>query len=132
MTLIRTIFTIAVAASLAILPARVGAIGVPAGSGTIVSMMTDCASMDDVSCESTPGMSAVGQAMPMSGDCDQSGDHGTKLPGACSTYCNSVPALPTTITVPLDIVLLPLFASAIAPSIDGVGVSPEPHPPKPV
>jgi hypothetical protein len=130
MRLVRTIFTLVVAASLAVLPARVGTIGVFGGSGTVASSMSDCASTGDTSCPPAQGMSAdAGDMAPMSHGCDRSGDHGTMLPGACSTYCNSLPTLATIIAIPADVVIIAAVATAVG-TMDGIGVSPEPHPPK--
>jgi len=133
MRLIRTIFTLVVAASLAALPARVGAIGVFGGSGTVSSSMADCASMGDTSCQPAQGMSAAAAAedmVPMSDGCDRSGDHGTMLPGACSTYCNSLPTLPTMAAITVHDVLIASVAPAVGAILDGISVPPEPHPPK--
>ena len=131
MRLVRTIFTLVVAASLAALPARVGAIGMSGGSGIVASSMSDCASMDDASCQPAQGMSAdAGDMAPMSDGCDRSGDRGTMLPGACSTYCNTLPALPTIAAIPADVVLTAAVPAAVGTIMDGIGVSPEPHPPK--
>jgi hypothetical protein len=131
MRLVRTFFTLIVAASLAALPARVGAIGMFGGSGTVVSSMADCASMADASCQPAQGTSAAAQDMaPMSDGCDRSGDRGTMLPGACSTYCNTLPALPTIAAIMADAVLIAAVAPAVGTIMDGIGVSPEPHPPK--
>jgi hypothetical protein len=131
MHLVRTIFTLVVAASLAALPARVGAIGMFGGSGTVASSMSDCASMGDASCQPAQGMSAdAGDMAPMPDGCDRSGDRGTMLPGACSTYCNTLPALPTIAAIPADVVLTAAVAPADGTIMDGIGVSPEPHPPK--
>ena len=55
MVLVRTVFTIIVAASLAVLSARVGAIGAVGSSAPIVSVAANCASMDDGSCQSESG-----------------------------------------------------------------------------
>ena len=130
MRLIRTIFTLVVAASLAALPARVGAIGMFGGSGAAASSMSDCASMGDASCPPAQSMSAhAGDMAPVSDGCDRSGDHGTMQPGACSTYCNSLPTLPTIIAIPADVVIIAAVATAVG-TMDGIGVSPEPHPPK--
>jgi hypothetical protein len=131
MRLARTFFTLVVAASLAVLPTRVGAIGIFGGSGTAAPSMSDCASMGDGSCQSAPSMSAdAGEMVPMSDGCDRSRGHGTLLPGACSTYCNSLPALPTIAAIPAGVVLIAAVVPAIGPIMDGIGVSPEPHPPK--
>jgi hypothetical protein len=130
MRLVRTIFTLVVAASLAVLPARAGAIGMIGGAGTVASSMTDCPSLGDISCKPAPGMSAdAGDMAPMSDGCDRSGDHGTMLPGACATYCNSLPTSPTIIAIPADVVIVDAVAPAVG-TMDGIGVSPEPHPPK--
>jgi hypothetical protein len=131
MRLIRTIFILVVAASLAALPARVGAVAMFGGSGTVSSSMSDCESMGDASCQPAQGMSAAAEDMvPMSDGCDRSGDHGTMLPGACSTYCNSLPTLPTIAAVTVQIVLIAAVAPAVDRTLDGISVSPEPHPPK--
>jgi hypothetical protein len=87
--------------------------------------------MDDASCQPAQGMSAnAGDMAPMSDGCDRSGDRGTMLPGACSTYCNTLPALPTIAAIPADVVLTAAVAPADGTIMDGIGVSPEPHPPK--
>jgi hypothetical protein len=133
MRLIRTIFTLVVAASLAALPARVGAIGMFGGPGTVSSLMADCASMGDTSCQPAQDMSeAAGDMAPMSDGCDRSGDHGTMLPGACSTYCNSLPTLPMMAAITAHVVLIVAIAPAVDTIMNGISVSPEPHPPKPV
>jgi hypothetical protein len=129
MPLVRTIFTLVVAASLAALPARGVAIGMFGGAGTGVASMADCASMGDFSCQPDHGM-AVGDLVPMSDGCDRSGDHGTPLPGACSTYCHSLPALPTIVCAAVDIVLIDSVAPPVVTTMDDIGISPEPHPPK--
>ncbi|HWN51159.1 MAG TPA: hypothetical protein VNO18_15305 [Xanthobacteraceae bacterium] len=129
MRLVRTIFTLVVAASLAALPARVGPIGMFGGSGTVASSMADCAPMGDTSCQQDMSV-AAGAMVSMSDGCDRSGDHGTMLPGACSTYCNSLPTLPTIAAVTVQIVLIAAVAPAVDRTLDGISVSPEPHPPK--
>ena len=130
MRLVRTIFTLVVAASLAVLPARVGAVGMIGGAGTVASLVSDCPSIGDTSCQPAQRMSVdAGDKAPISDGCDRSGDHGTMLPGACSTYCNSLPTLPTIIAIPADVVIIVAVAPAVG-TMDGIGVSPEPHPPK--
>jgi hypothetical protein len=129
MGLVRHIFIFVVAASLAALPARVGATGMIGGSG--VSPIADCVSTDDISCKPAQSMSAAAQDMaPMSEGCDRTGDRGTMLPGACSTYCNSLPALPTIAAIMADVILIAAVRPAGGAIMDGIGVSPEPHPPK--
>src|SRR5438105_1258322 len=119
MRLVRTFFTLVVAASLAALPARVGAIGMIGGSDTVASSLADCPSMGDNSCEPAQRMSAgAGDMGPMSDGCDRSGDHGTMPPGACSTYCNSLPTLPTIIAIPADVVIIAAVAPAVG-TMDG-------------
>jgi hypothetical protein len=141
MVLVRTIFTIIVAASLAALPARVGAIGSFESSAPIVSVTASCASMDEGSCQSASGAPEyasdeyasdehVSDMAPMSDDCDRSGDHGTMAPGACYTYCNNLSALPTIVPAGIDIVFVATVHPAAGPVMDGIGVSPEPPPPK--
>jgi hypothetical protein len=93
--------------------------------------MADCVSTDDISCQPAQSMSAAAQDMaPMSEGCDRTGDHGTMLPGACSTYCNSLPALPTIAAIMADVILIAAVRPAGGAIMDGIGVSPEPHPPK--
>src|SRR5947209_1864300 len=134
MTLARIVFTVIVAISLAALPARIGVIGVAAASDVTVSSMSDCALTGEDTCDAelasaAPEAASDHTAMP--GGCDKSGaDHGTTLPGACSTYCHSLPALPTTGAATVEIVLIAALAPAIATMLDGIGISPEPHPPK--
>src|SRR5258706_16168519 len=132
MTPVRTIFTVLIAIALAVWPARIGAIGL--SSDIAVSSMPDCVSMNDGSCEAelAPVLQAsAGDHTPMSVGCDNPGaDHGTALPGACSTYCHSLPALPTVHVTTVEIVLIAAIAPAIAATLDGIGISPEPHPPK--
>jgi len=136
MVLVRTIFTIIIAASLAALPARVGAIGSVASSTPVVSVAANCASMDDGSCQSASGTLEYASAeyasdmALMSDECDRSGDHGTMAPGACSTYCNNLSALPTSVPAGIDIVFIATVRPAAGPVMDGIGVSPEPPPPK--
>jgi hypothetical protein len=131
MPLVRTIFTLIVAASLAALPARVGAIAMFGGAGTDFAAMSDCASMGDSSCQPDHGMAAAaGDMAPMSDGCDRPGDHGTALPGACSTYCHSLPALPTIVCAAVDIVLIDSVVPPVVTAMDDIGISPEPHPPK--
>jgi hypothetical protein len=136
MVLVRTIFTIIVAASLAALPARVGAIGAVGSSTPIVSVTVNCASIDDGSCQfasGTPEYASEEYASdmaPMSDECDRSGDHGTMAPGACYTYCNNLSALPTIVPAGIDIVFVATVHPAAGPVMDGIGVSPEPPPPK--
>jgi hypothetical protein len=136
MVLVRTIFTIVIAASLAALPARVGAIGSFGSSAPIVSVTASCASMDEGSCQSASGPTEyasdehVSDMAPMSDDCDRSGDHGTMAPGACYTYCNNLSALPTIVPAGIDIVFVAAVHPAAGPVMDGIGVSPEPPPPK--
>jgi len=136
MVLVRTIFTIIIAASLAALPARVGAIGSFGSSAPIVSVTANCASTDDGSCQSASGTPeyasdeyASDMAL-MSDECDRSGDHGTMAPGACYTYCNNLSALPTSVPAGIDIVFVATVHPAAGPVMDGIGVSPEPPPPK--
>jgi len=131
MRLVRTIFTLVVAASLAALPARGDVIGMFGGAGAAASSMADCAPMGDTSCQPTRDMSVVaGDMVPMSDGCDRSGDRGTMLPGACSTYCNSLPTLPTIVVIAEQVVLIAAVAPAVDSILDGISVSPEPHPPK--
>ena len=136
MVLVRTIFTIIIAASLAALPARVGAIGSFGSSAPIVSVTASCASMDEGSCQSPSGTPEyasdehVSDMAPMSDDCDRSGDHGTMAPGACYTYCNNLSALPTIVPAGIDIVFVATVHPAAGPVMDGIGVSPESPPPK--
>jgi hypothetical protein len=131
MRLVRTIFTLVVAAALAALPARVGAIGMFGGSDAVSSSMADCAPMGDTLCQPAQGMSAAaGHMVPMSDGCDRSGDRGTMLPGACSTYCNSLPTLPTIAAITKHIILIAAVAPAVDTVLDGISVPPEPHPPK--
>ena len=131
MTLVRTVFVIVIAVSMATLPARLGAIGISAGPGNVVFSMADCASMGDTLCTFAPDMSmAAGDTMPMSSDCDPPGHDRTTLPGACSTYCNSLPLLPTIVSAAVDIVLADTAAAAIGAITVGIVIPPEPHPPK--
>jgi hypothetical protein len=133
MRLVRTIFTLVVAASLAALPARVGAIGMFGGSGAAASSIADCAPVDDASCRPAQDMSAAAEHMAPTSEsdgCDHSGDHGTMVPGACSTYCNSPPTLPTMAAVTAHVILIAAVAPAIDLILHGISVSPEPYPPK--
>jgi hypothetical protein len=133
MRLVRTIIAVVTAASLPVLPARVGAIGTFGSAVTGVSSMADCASMDHASCQPEHGMAVAGGDMvPMSDGCDRSGDHGAALPGACSTYCHSLPVLPAILFAGVDIVLGDSVVPLVVAAMDDVGISPEPHPPKPV
>src|SRR5260370_41878680 len=117
MALVRTIFTIIIAASLAALPARVGAIGSVGSATPIVSVTANCASTDDDSCQSARGTPEhasdeyasdeyASDMAPMSDECDRSGDHGTMARGACYTYCNNLSALPAIIPAGTDIVFV--------------------------
>jgi hypothetical protein len=136
MALVRTIFTIIIAASLAALPARAGAIGSVGSSTPVVSVTANCASMDDGSCQSasaTPEYTSdeyTSNMAPMSDDCDRSGDHGPIAPGACYTYCNNLSALPAIVPAGIDVVFVTAIRPAAGPVMDGIGVSPEPPPPK--
>jgi hypothetical protein len=136
MALVRTIFTIIIAASLAALPARAGAIGSVGSSTPVVSVTANCASMDDGSCQSasaTPEYTSdeyTSNMAPMSDDCDRSGDHGPIAPGACYTYCNNLSALPAIVRAGIDVVFVTAIRPAAGPVMDGIGVSPEPPPPK--
>jgi len=136
MVLVRTIFTIIIAASLAALPARVGAIGSVGSSASIVEVTASCASMDEGSCQSASGTPEyasdehVRDMAPMSDECDRSGDHGTMAPGACYTYCNNLSALPAIVPAGIDVVFVTAIRPAAGPVMDGIGVSPEPPPPK--
>ena len=67
-------------------------------------------------------------AMPMPDGCDQ--HQGTKAPGACSTYCSSIPALPTLVVASADAAPAEGIALPVEAPIEGIGPSPEPHPPK--
>ena len=93
MVLVRTIFTIIIAVSLAALPARVGAIGSVGSSTPVVSVAANCASMDDGWCQSASGTPEyasdehVSDMAPISDECDRSGDRRTMAPGAIS--CSS-------------------------------------------
>jgi hypothetical protein len=131
MPLIRAIFTLVVAASLAAMPARVGAVGMIGDAGTVVASMADCATMDGSSCQPAEGVTAGADDMaPMSDGCDRTGDKGTALPGACSTYCHSLPVLPMIVFAAVDIVLGDTVAPPVVAAMDDIGISPEPHPPK--
>ncbi len=115
MAFARTILTLVLAVSLAALPARVGAMVVAADAHASTAVM-DSTAMDSA------------EAMPMPDGCDQ--HQGTKAPGACSTYCSSIPALPTFVLVSADAVLTETIALPADTAIDGLSASPEPHPPK--
>jgi hypothetical protein len=133
MALLRTILTFVVALSLAALPARVGAIGSLGGSEMASSSMPECESLDGASCEpaQAAGMHvAAADHMPMSGGCDHPGDHGAATPGACSTYCNNVSAIPATSFPAVDIAVIESVTPAVAMPLYGIGLPPEPHPPK--
>src|SRR5258706_6129200 len=136
MVLVRTIFTIIIAASLAALPARVGAIGSFGSSTPIISVTANCASTDDSSCQSASGTPEyasdehVSDMAPISDECDRSGDRRTMAPGACYTYCNNLSALPAIVAAGIDIVFVVTVRPAAGPVMDGIGVSPEPPPPK--
>jgi hypothetical protein len=124
-------FTLLVAASLAALPARGGATAVFGGSDAVMSSMADCPSMGDSSCQPEHDMAAAAEDMvPMSDGCDRSGDHGTALPGACSTYCHSLPVLPVIAFAAVEIVLGDSVPPPVVAAMDDIGISPEPHPPK--
>jgi hypothetical protein len=130
MALLRTILTFVVALSLAALPARVGAIGSLGGSEMASSSMPACESSDDASCQAAGMHVAAADHMPMSGGCDHPGDHRTATTGACSTYCNNVPAIPA-ISFPIaDVTVVESVTPAVAMTLNGIGVPPEPHPPK--
>ena len=131
MALVRTIFTIIVAASLAALPGRVGAVGSVGPATRIALAIADCTSMRDGSCQTT-GETRYGarDIAPMSDGCDRSGDQGAMSPGACFAYCNSLSALPAILFVGIDIMFISAFGPAAGPVLDGIGVSPEPRPPK--
>ena len=112
MTFARGMLTIFLAISLAILPVRAGGSG---GSYTAVSSIASA---------------ATGDMMPMPDECDQTGDHGKPLPGACSAHCNNLPVLPTVAVIIAETVLISVFGPAVGTLVDGIDVSPEPHPPK--
>ena len=119
MVLVRRFFVTVLVVSLAALPVRVSAITIAADSDAIVSEMTG------------KHMTVVTRdVMPISQDCDMTGDHGTKNPGACYTYCNAVPLLPTTALIMTDVVFADAMFSSIGVSMHGIGLSPEPPPPK--
>jgi hypothetical protein len=131
MVLVRTILTIIIAASLAALPARVGAIGSLKPSARIAMAMADCASMGDDSCQSASGtLEHTSDMAPMSDGCDRFGDHGTMPPGACFAYCNNLSALPAIVPVGINIVFIATVYPAAGPVMDGIDVSLEPPPPK--
>ena len=48
MIIVRTLFAIILAISLAVLPARVGAIGIAGGTDTAAAGMVDCESMHNI------------------------------------------------------------------------------------
>lgn len=131
MALVRTIFTMIIAASLAALPARVGAIGSVASSAPIVSMTVDCASMGDDSCQSARGtLEHANDMAPMADGCDRSGSQGPMSPGACFAYCNNLSALQAVVPAGINIVFSATIYPVAGPVMDGMGVSPEPPPPK--
>jgi hypothetical protein len=131
MALVRTILTIIIAASLAALPARVGAIGSLKPSARIAVATADCASMGDDSCQSASRIPEHASDMsPMSDECDRPGGHPTMRPGACFAYCNNLSALPAIVPVGIDIVFIATVYPAVGPVMDGIGASPEPPPPK--
>jgi hypothetical protein len=128
MRFVRAIFTLLVVASLAMLPARASMITM---RGSADTAMTDCASIDDTSCQSDVSMSKMASdTMPMPDGCDQSGNHNSTLPGACWTYCNSLAALPTTEAVTADFTVIETVSFAAVTILHGIGFLPEPHPPK--
>ncbi len=122
MIIVRTLFAIILAVSLAALPARAGAVGISIGSGMAAAGMVDCESMHNIA--------STSDDMPMADGSDQLGHHKNTQPGACFTYCNSVPLPPTIVAAVAEVVLAETIAPTVAATLDGIGVSPEPHPPK--
>ena len=129
MELLRTIFAIVMAISLAILPARVGAIGVRDAHMTM-PLTADCISMTGDACDSTVGMRGGDDVAPMTDGCDRFGDHGTIGSGACYTYCNSASAFPIVPSLAVEAMLIAPVAVPATAVLRGISLPPEPHPPK--
>jgi hypothetical protein len=121
---VRAAFSLLVAAALAVLPARVGAVASFAGSDSEMAAMIDCPSMGHAASQSDP------ETAPTSDEHGQSRDHKAALPGACSTYCSSLPALPTMPSIVVQSVIVDVLPVAVGTIRDGIGIAPEPHPPK--
>ncbi len=122
MIIVRTLFAIILAVSLAALPARVGAMSISVGADMAASGMPDCESMHNIA--------SASDDMPMADGSDQLGHHKSTQPGACFTYCNSIPLPPTIVAAVAELVLAETIAPTVAATLDGIGLSPEPHPPK--
>ena len=122
MIFVRTLFAIILAVSLAALPARVGAMGISVGTDMAAAGMPDCESMHNIA--------SASDDMSMAGGSDRLGHHKNTQTGACFTFCNSVPLPPTIVVAVAALVLAEPIAPTVASTLDGIGLSPEPHPPK--
>jgi hypothetical protein len=122
MIIVRTLFAIILAVSLAALPARVGAMSISVGA--------DMASAGMVDCESMHNIASTSDDMPMADESGQLGQHKNTQSGACFTFCNSIPLPPTIAAAVAELVLAETIAPTAAIALDGIGLSPEPHPPK--
>lgn len=122
MIVVRTLFAIILAVALAALPARMGAIGISVGADMAAAGMVDCESMHNIA--------SASDDMSMADGSDQLGHHKNAQSGACFTFCNSVPLPPTIGAAVAELVLAETIAPTIAATLDGIGLSPEPHPPK--
>lgn len=130
MIVARTLLTIILAVSLVALPARMGAIGISVGTDMAAAGMSDCPLMN-ISASARDEMTlAGGDTASMSDYSDQLGHHKNTQPGACFTYCNSVPLPPTIVAEVVELVLAETIGLTVTATLDGIGLSPEPHPPK--
>ena len=120
MIAVRTLFAIILAVALAALPARISAIGISGGTAVIAAGMADCELMSNSAIASDE----------MTGGIDQPGHHKNTQPGACFTYCNSVPFPATLVSTAPIIVISEYIAPAVGTTLVGIGLPPEPHPPK--
>ncbi len=122
MIIVRTLLTIILAVALAMLPVRMGAMSISVGTDMAAAGMPDCESMHN--------FASASDEMPMANGSDQFGHHKSTQSGACFTYCNSTPLPPTILATVVQVVLAETIAPTIGATLDGIGVSPEPHPPK--
>jgi hypothetical protein len=122
MIIVRTLFAIILAVSLAVLPARVGAMSISDGANMAAAEMVDCESMHNIA--------SASDDMPMADGSDQLGHHKNMQPGACCTYCNSVPLPPTIVAAVAELIVAETISPTVTVALDGIGLSPEPHPPK--
>ncbi len=129
MIVVRALFAIVLSVSLAALPARMGAIGISLGM-EMTAGMPDCQLITQSTGASDELTMTASDTTSMTDIDQRSGHQKSARPGACSTFCNSVPLTPTFAVEPVQILSAEIIVPSIDTILDGLDSSPEPHPPK--